>query len=61
MLEPQVKSVPTTCPLGMVGGGPHTIATRRTKWHYMTFILHIYMNYAFHSPTTYLYITSRLD
>lgn len=29
MLEPQVKSVPTTCPLGMVGGGPHTIAARK--------------------------------
>lgn len=31
MLEPQVKSVPTTCPLGMVGGEPHTIATRRQR------------------------------
>ena len=31
MLEPQVKSVPTTCPLGMEGGEPHTIATRRQR------------------------------
>lgn len=31
MLEPHVKSVPTTCPLGMVGGEPHTIATRRQR------------------------------
>lgn len=29
MLEPQVNSVPTTCPLGMLSGGPHTIAASR--------------------------------
>lgn len=29
MLEPQVNSVPTTCPLGMPSGGPHTIAASR--------------------------------
>lgn len=36
-----MKSVPTTCPLGMVGGGPHTIATRRTTWHYRTSFAHL--------------------
>lgn len=31
MLEPQLKSAPTTCPLGMAGGGLHTIAIRRQR------------------------------
>lgn len=31
MLEPQMKSVPATCPLGMVGGGPHRIAIRKQR------------------------------
>lgn len=31
MLEPQVNSEPTTCPLGMLGGEPHTIATKRQR------------------------------
>lgn len=31
MLEPQVNSVPTTCPLGMLSGGPHTIAASREE------------------------------
>lgn len=38
MLEPQVKSVPTTCPFGIVGGGPQTIAIRREKLEDLMYI-----------------------
>lgn len=50
MLEPQVKSVPTTCPLGMIGGGPHTIATEGAKRHWRTSgILPVTLNNGLHS------------
>lgn len=58
MLEPQVNSVPTTCPLGMLGGGPHTIAVSRQNtclFSYPTsFICSQYLGT--HRPTVlYLY------
>lgn len=35
MLEPQVRSEPTTCPFGMSGGGPQTIAAKRMRFFKM--------------------------
>lgn len=46
MLEPQVNSVPTTCPLGMLSGGPHTIAASGQKGCLVSFFSqNLFCNY----------------